>query len=137
MHMDIEKYIKACDVCQRKGRTRRNNPLHPINSKEPFEKIGIDLVGPLTPIKDGYKFIVVAIDYSTKWSEARVIPNSAAESIIPFLYEDIFCRHGFPKEIISDRGTTFANELIRKLCDKYQIKHHLSAPYHPQTNELV
>lgn len=137
MHLDIERYIKACDVCQRKGRTRKNNPLHPIESKEPFEKIGIDLVGPLTPTKDGYKFIVVAIDYCTKWSEARAIPNSAAESIVPFLYEDIFCRHGFPKEIISDRGTTFANELIKELCNKYQIKHHLSTPYHPQTNGLV
>jgi len=137
MHLDIERYIKACDVCQRKGRTRKNNPLHPIESKEPFEKIGIDLVGPLIPTKDGYKFIVVIIDYCTKWSEARAIPNSAAESIVPFLYEDIFCRHGFPKEIISDRGTTFANELIKELCNKYQIKHHLSTPYHPQTNGLV
>jgi hypothetical protein len=137
MHLDIEKYIKACDVCQHKGRTKRNNPLHPIESKEPFEKIGIDLVGPLTPTKDNYRYIVVAIDYCTKWSEARAIPNSAAESIIPFLYEDIFCRHGFPKEIISDRGTTFANELIKELCSKYQIKHHLSTPYHPQTNGLV
>ena len=91
MHMNIEKYIKACDVCQQKGRTRRNNLLYPIDSKEPFEKIGIDLVGPLTSTKDEYKFIVVTIDYSTKWSEARVIPNSTAESITPFLYEDIFC----------------------------------------------
>src|SRR5579884_839809 len=137
IHFDIENYIKACDVCQCKGKTRRNNALHPIESKEPFEKIGIDLIGPLTLTKDNYKYIVVAIDYCTKWAEARPILNSSAEAIVPFLYEDIFCRHGFPKEIISDRETTFANELIKELFEKYQVKHHLSTPYHSQTNGLV
>ena len=116
---------------------RKNNPLHPIETKPPFEKIGIDLVGPLSLTANKNRYIVVAIDYGTKWAEARAIPDAASTTIIPFLYEDIICRHGFPKELISDRGTTFANELIRTLCETYQIKHHLSAPYHLQTNGLV
>jgi Integrase zinc binding domain/Integrase core domain len=137
MHQDIENYIKACDVCQRKGKMKKNNPLHPIETRPPFEKIGIDLIGPLPITSNQNRYIVVAIDYGTKWAEARAIKDAAATTIVPFLYEDIICRHGFPKELISDRGTTFANELIRTLCQNYQIKHHLSAPYHPQTNGLV
>ena len=137
MYKTIENYIKACDICQRKGRTTKNNQLNPIPVREPFEKIGIDLVGPLPITSNNNRYIVVAIDYLTKWAEARAISDAAATTILPFLYEDIICHHGFSKEIISDRGTTFANELIKELTEKCQIKHRLSAPYHPQTNGLV
>ena len=54
-----------------------------------------------------------------------------------FIHEDIICWHGFSKEIISNRGTTFVNEVIKELCEHTKIKHRLSAPYHPQTNGLV
>ena len=118
MYRTIKNYIKACDICQRKGKTTKNNQLNPIPVKEPFEKIGIDLVGPLPITKNNNHYIVVAIDYLTKWAEARAISNAAATTILPFLYEDIICRHGFPNEIISDRGTTFVNEIIKKLMEK-------------------
>ena len=111
--------------------------MHPIPVTGPFEKLGIDLVGPLPVITNGNRYIVVAIDYLTKWAEARAIPNSSAQAIVPFIHEDIICRHGFPKEIILDRGTTFVNEVIQELCERTKIKHRLSAPYHPQTNRLV
>ena len=61
LHQDIENYIKACDVCQRKGKLRKNNPLHPIETKPPFEKIGIDLVGPLSLITNKNRYIVVTV----------------------------------------------------------------------------
>ena len=98
---------------------KKNNLLYPIKTRPPFEKIGIDLIGPLPITSNQNKYIVVAIDYGTKWAEARAIKDAAATTIVPFLYEDIICRHGFPKELISDRGTTFANELIRTLCQNY------------------
>jgi hypothetical protein len=66
LYKDIENYIKACDVCQRKGKLRKNNSLHPIETKPPFEKIGIDLVGPLSLTSNNNRYIVVAIDYGTK-----------------------------------------------------------------------
>ena len=99
MHQDIENYIKACDVCQRKGKMKKNNPLHPIETQPPFEKIGIDLIGPLPITSNQNKYIVVAIDYGTKWAEARAIKDAAATTIVPFLYEDIICQHSFPKRI--------------------------------------
>jgi len=81
---------------------KKNNSLHPIETRSPFEKIGIDLIGPLPLTKNNNRYIVVIIDYGTKWAETRAIPDAAATTIVPFLYEDIICRHGFPKEIISD-----------------------------------
>ena len=137
MYKTIKNYIKACDICQHKGRLQKNNQLNPILVTRSFEKIGIDLVGPLPITTNGNRYIVVAIDYLTKWAEARAIPDSSAQAIVPFLHEDIICRHGFPKEMISDRGTTFVNEVIKELCERTRIKHYLSAPYHPQTNGLV
>ena len=110
MYKIIEDYIKACDICQCKGRLRKNNQLNLIPVAGPFEKIRIDLVGPLPITTNGNRYIIIAIDYLMKWTEARAIPDSSAQAIVLFLHEDIICRHGFPKEMISDRGTTFVNK---------------------------
>jgi hypothetical protein len=137
MWRDIEQFIKTCDICQRKEKMKKNNALTPVKVGEPFEKIGIDLVGPLAITGHGNKYIVVAIDYATKWVEARAIKDATAQSIIPFLTEDIITRHGYPKELISDRGTTFVNKIVEEFNAKNRIKHRLATPYHPQTNGLV
>src|SRR5688572_8830932 len=63
--------------------------------------------------------------------------DAIAENVAKFIYEGIICRHGCPKVIISDRGTHFKNKIIGELCKKFEIKHRLSSPYHPQTNGLV
>jgi Integrase zinc binding domain/Integrase core domain len=137
MWRDIEQYIQSCDVCQRKTPLKKNNHLTPIRVGGPFEKIGIDLVGPLATTTRENRHIVVAIDYVTKWVEARAIKDASAASVIPFLIEDIIAHHGYPKELISDRGSTFVNEIVREFNEANRIKHRLATPYHPQTNGLV
>jgi len=77
------------------------------------------------------------MDYLTKWPEAKAVSNATAEETEKFIYEDIICWHGCPQIILSDRGTHFNNQVIKKLVDRFQIKHLLSTPYHPQTNGLV
>ncbi|GBC53477.2 putative integrase core domain protein [Rhizophagus irregularis DAOM 181602=DAOM 197198] len=105
--------------------------------KEPFHRIGIDIKGPLPITSSGNKYIIVAIDYFTKWPEARAISNIKAETVAKFIYEEIICRHGVPQEILSDRGTSFMNKLIDELCENYQTKHRLTSAYRPQTNGMV
>jgi transposase InsO family protein len=83
------------------------------------------------------RYIIVAMDYFTKWPEARATKRDTAEEVIKFLYEDIICRHGCPRKIISDRGTHFDNKMVDLLTKKFEIKHNLSTSYHPQTNGLV
>ena len=134
---DIRKYVKSCDSCQRRGRSKANNLLHPIPVHSPFYQIGIDFVGPLPRTKRGKKYIIVAMDYLTKWPEARAVSEATAEATSKFLYEQIICQHGCPQIILSDRGTHFNNNLIKGLMEKFKINHLLSTPYHPQTNGLV
>ena len=91
---DIKKYVEACDSCQRRGRSKKNNLLHPIPVHSPFYQIGIDFVGPLPRTKRGKKYIIVAMDYLTKWPEARAVFEATADATAQFLYEQIICQHG-------------------------------------------
>ena len=137
MFEDIRNYINTCDTCQRRGSQQRVEPLIPIKVKSPFYRIGIDIKGPLPRTEQGNRYIIVAMDYFTKWPEAKAIENIHAETVAKFIYEEIICRHGVPQEILSDRGTSFVNQIIDKLCENYQTKHRLTSPYRPQTNGMV
>jgi len=137
MYEDIRKYVQSCDQCQRRGRNKKNQKLHPIPVGDPFYQIGIDFVGPLPITERGNHYIIVAMDYLTKWPEVKPVPSATAEQVSNFLYEDIICRHGCPNRILSDQGTHFKNKMIAKLLEKFQVKHKFSTPYHPQTNGLV
>ena len=137
MYKDIEEYIKTCDSCQRRGNKGGIGYLNPIKVGKPFERIGIDFVGPLEKTKKGNKYILVVTDYLTKWPEAKAMKEATAENVIEFIYKRIICTYGCPKVILSDRGTHFRNKLVDGLCEKFEIKHKLSSPYHPQTNGLV
>ena len=137
MYADARKYVQTCDECQRRGKNKRNEPLHPIKVGQPFDRLGMDIVGPLPKTIRGNMYIVVATEYLTKWPEARAIPNAKASSVISFFYEDIICRHGCPKELLTDRGTHFVNEMLDSLCERFGVKHKLSTAYHSQTNGLV
>ena len=114
-----------------------NNVLHPIEPKAPFQRIEIDIVGPLTITKKGNRYIVTAMDYFTKWPIAKAIKEAIAKTVSKFIYEKIICEHGCPQVLQSDRETHFVNRVIQDLSKKFRIKHRLSTPYHPQTNGLV
>ncbi|CAJ0857609.1 11407_t:CDS:2, partial [Entrophospora sp. SA101] len=116
---------------------KKSNELHPIPVGRAFERIGIDIVGPLSITSKGNRYIIVATDYLTKWPEARAIQNIQAETVAQFIYEDIICRHGTPSELLSDRGTSFVNSTIKALCETMEINHVLTTSYHPQTNGLT
>jgi hypothetical protein len=69
MYEDIRKYVRSCDRCQRHRKSKKNEPLHPIPIFDPFYRIGIDIVGPLPITSRNNCYIVVAVDYLTKWGE--------------------------------------------------------------------
>jgi len=121
MRQDIKNYVNACNVCQRNVGNRRSVPLHPIKIGQPFDRIGIDLVGPLPETSAGNRYIIVATEYLTKWPEAKAIPSKHAEVIAPFIYEEIICRHGCPREILSDQGTEFCNQVVNSMCNLFDV----------------
>lgn len=137
MFDDIQAYTNSCDICQRRGKNKKTEPLHPIPVGSPFFQIGIDYVGPLNRTTTGNKYIIVAMDYLTKWPEAKPVKEATAQETVTFIYEDIICRHGCPGRILTDRGTHFNNRLLNGLMEKFKVAHLMSTPYHPQTNGLV
>src|SRR6201985_2290212 len=137
MYEDIREYVRTCDTCQKRRRDKDIDRLQPIPPTSAFDHIGIDIVGPLPRTLRGNRYIVVAVDYLTKYLEARALLLADALSIVPFIYEDIICRHGIPLELISDRGTEFVNELVRTLCTQYKIRQIMTTAYHLQGNGLT
>jgi transposase InsO family protein len=130
--------LNKCDPCQRIGKPTSSKamPLNPILAQVPFEKWGIDFVGPIKPPSryGKKKYILVATEYVTKWTEALATKTDDAKTVAKFLYENIITRFGCPKELVSDRGTHFINKIIEQLTAKYLIKHRKSTPYHPRAN---
>jgi len=81
-----------------------SGPLHPIPPLGPFEKWGINLMGPLPMTRRGHRFIVVATDYLIKFIEVRALKSSMKHEIARFMYERVFIRFETPLEIVSDNG---------------------------------
>lgn len=133
---DSHKYAQECDICQRVGRgENRKRSLIPVMAVLPFEKWGLDFVGPITPSsRVGRKYIIVATDYFTKWAEARATRRDGAKEVAVFLMEQVVCRFGAPREIVTDRGTHFINEVIEELTEQLSIIHRRTTPYNPQAN---
>ena len=138
MYFDAHHFVQRCDACQRIGQSIGTStmPLVPILAQAPFEKWGINFVGPIAPAsKNGQKhYILVATDYVTKWAEAVATKTDNANTVATFLYENIITRFGCLKELVSDRGTHFINNTIAALTAKYEIKHRKTTPYHPRAN---
>ena len=138
IHKDIHEWCKSCDACQKAGRRHlRVGPLHPIVVFAPFEKWGIDAVGPLPKTQHGKEYILVAIDYMTKWAEVAATSSIKSKDVAQFIYRNICTRFGVPLEIVSDHGPSFRGEVLAYLLEKLKIKHRYSTPYYPQANGAV
>ena len=135
---DAHTMCRECDKCQRLGKISRCHmmPLNPILVVDVFDVWGIDFMGPF-PSSFGYVYILVGVDYVSKWVEA--VPCKAADHrvVLKFLKENIFSRFGVPKAIISDGGSHFYNKPFENLLAKYGVKHKVDTPYHPQTSGQV
>ncbi|CAA7033807.1 unnamed protein product [Microthlaspi erraticum] len=134
-----QAYIAKCDPCQRKGSiTKRDEmPLNPILEVEIFDVWGIDFMGPFKPSSNGHNYILVAVDYVSKWIEAIPCPACDAKVVIKLFRTIIFPRYGIPRVVISDGGSHFINKVFEKLMKSYGVKHKVATPYHPQTSGQV
>ena len=106
MYQEIRRYVLSCAECQsRKGvTTAKAGMLQCVKVERPFEKLAIDHLGPFPLSNRGNKHIIVAIDYLTKWVEARAVPSQKAEDVVKFYIEQVYCRHGSVETLASDQG---------------------------------
>ncbi|XP_071949807.1 uncharacterized protein [Antedon mediterranea] len=137
---DITRYCRSCDICQRtveKGRVAKvplgNMPL----IEAPFERIAVDIVGPIHPIsKNRNRYILTIIDFATRYPEAIALPSIEAERVAEGLVK-VFSRIGIPKEMLTDQGSQFTSEVMKQVCKLLSIKQMMTSPYHPACNGLV
>lgn len=131
--------VKACDKCQKFANDQKNPPeeLTSIASPWPFSMWGVDIVGPFPPEKGGVKFVVVAVNYFTKWVEVEALIHITSQNITRFLWRSVVCRYDVPHAFVTDNGKQFDCQAFRDWCEDFKVRNYFSSPGHPQANEQV
>ncbi|CAF2053934.1 unnamed protein product [Rotaria magnacalcarata] len=136
MRKDIFNYVAACQECQQfkynNAPTSSLMQMHLVN--EPWHTIGMDILGPLPTTTRQKRFLLVVVDYFTRWVELFPLKSTTSDDIANILTNEIFSRYGLPKHIVSDNGPQFVSNLFKNLCNMLGIKQNLTANYHPQSN---
>ncbi|GJX50811.1 reverse transcriptase domain-containing protein [Tanacetum coccineum] len=139
MHMDARNVTQKCDSCQ----VHASVPRHPkmlmtsIMAPWPFYQWGMDILGPLPQAARKLKFVIVAIDYFTKWIKAKPLARIIGKDMKKFVWDNIVCRFGLPQIIVTDNRTPFVNNPFKGWCESLNIKQMNTAVAHPQANGLV
>ena len=102
----------------------------------PFEKLGVDILE-LTRTSSGNRYVIVFTDYLTKWVEAFAIRDMKSDTVAKILVNETICRHGAPKQLLSDQGANFLSNVMKNVCEYFKIHKINTAPYHPQCDGLV
>ncbi|KAI2652491.1 Retrovirus-related Pol polyprotein [Labeo rohita] len=138
LEAEVKRFCEACPTCQRTSpRKPPPSPLIPLPIIEvPFERIGMDLVGPLPTSARGHEHILVVVDYATRYPEAVPLRKATAKNIAWELFL-LFSRVGLPSEILTDQGTPFMSRLMADLAHLLKVKQIRTSVYHPQTDGLV
>ncbi len=139
MRRQIIHHVHSCIECQMRKRPleRPAGLMTSISSLRPFERIGVDLLGPFPLSKFGNRYIIVAVDYFTKWVVVKAVPHQTTEELVDFFVKRIVLQHGAPFFLISDRGKCFKADFAEKLFKAFQTNHLQTTAYHPQCNGQV
>ena len=139
MREDVEWWCRSCSVCAGKNRPRTHEAnMHPITDpSRPFEKVGIDFLGPLPKTKNGNRYILVLSDYATRWPEAFATSDMKASTVARILVDEVICRNSSPSELLSDQGRDFLADIIKETYSYFKVKKINTTAYHPQTNGLT
>ena len=139
MQKDVEAYVKTCDKCQRFSNIIRQptKELTPMTAPWPLAQWGLDIMGPFPTTVRQLKFLVVGIDYFTKWVEAETLATITEKNVRGFVWRCIICRFGIPRVLVSDNGKQFDNDSFQDFCSQLGIRNHYSSPTHPQVNRQV
>ncbi|XP_063070441.1 uncharacterized protein LOC134461440 [Engraulis encrasicolus] len=138
VHKEIENFCRSCPDCQKRApKPTYRNPLIPLPIIEtPFQRIGLDIVGPLPKSSRGHQYILVILDYATRYPEAIPLRKATSRQIAKELFL-LSTSLGIPKEILTDQGSPFMSRVMKELCALLKIKQLRTSVYHPQTDGLV
>ncbi|GKV20210.1 hypothetical protein SLEP1_g30368 [Rubroshorea leprosula] len=139
MQEDAKKFVQRCQKCQFFAHLTHQpaEELTSLTAPWPFAQWGIDLLGPFVKAVGGATHLVVAVDYFTKWVEAKPLSCLTSRRIEDFLFTSVICRYGIPNQIIADNGPQFNCNSFRDFCSSYGIKLVFTSVYHPEANGMV
>jgi len=140
MREDIRKYIQSCRPCQLKKLVRNKTRQPMILTDTPdlaFDKIAMDVMGPLPTTSSGNTYILTIQDLLTKYSLAIPLERATAVDIADAFTNEFICTYGAPKALLTDQGTNFINSLMRGIARKFRITQMKTTAYHPQSNGSV
>jgi transposase InsO family protein len=136
MRKDVYNYVAACQSCQqfKYNNAPTSSPMQLHVVVEPWQTIGIDIMGPFPITRRKKRFLLVVVDYFTRWIELFPLHSTISTQIAEILMNEIFTRYGLPKFILSDNGPQFVSNIFRNFCETFGIEQKLTANYHPQSN---
>lgn len=140
LYSHVARYVASCLACQQRKPQSPPSPglLQPLTPPlRPFERVGIDLFGPLPLSPHGNRWVVVAVDYSTRFVETAALPNGTSVEVANFFLRNVVLRHGAPRYLVSDRGRQFLSHVLKDLLAACSTIHTPASAYHPQTNGLT
>ncbi|XP_064983502.1 uncharacterized protein LOC135623960 [Musa acuminata AAA Group] len=139
MRRDARMHVQRCIPCQEHARTPRLPavPLAPIDCAWPFAQWGLDILGPFPLAAGQRRFLIVGVDYFTKWVEAEPLATITAQQVEKFVWKNLITRFGLPEAIITDNGPQFSSQRFREFCAKHGVRLKYSSVAHPQTNGLA
>lgn len=139
MQGDVRSYCKSCEVCA-KTKSRRDVRVPLLKYPDvsvPFERVHMDLIGPLNSSSDGNKYVVCVVDVLTRYVIAAPIRNKEATTVAEALVKSVVSVHGAPRQIVTDNGSEFVNKVLEELCKTLKVSHTTTTPYHPSSNGIV
>jgi ribonuclease HI len=136
---DAADLVQKCENCQRcaKDQKQPSSLTQLIQPTWPLQRWGLDLLGPLPPAQGNLKYVIVAVEYFSKWIEAKPLATITSATIQKFFWQNIVCRFGVPKAITVDNGTQIDAEMFKDFCDRIGTKIHFASVRHPESNGLV
>ena len=136
---DVDWELKKCVNCAQYHRSKppRQTPLHPFNAGEPFEVLAVDVTGRHPKSLLGNEYIITVSCLFSRWAEAFPVRNHTAPTVAKVLVEQVFCRFGVPKRLLSDLGSEFQGQLFQEMCKKLEIDQVRTTAYEPRTNGQV
>ena len=134
----VERFCKYCHDCaQRKTTPTPRAPMGTVPSGYPWERIALDIMGPVPTTARGNRYILVIADYFSKWTESFPMPDMTATTIATLLFNHVICRFGVPRYIHSDQGRQFESQIFHHLCSMLGMKKTRTTPYRPQSDGMV
>ncbi|KAG0922269.1 hypothetical protein G6F32_014739 [Rhizopus arrhizus] len=117
-HAGQASICSRCQLAAHSDKISHHAPMKPLEIPHAFSRWHLDFIGELPTTKNGNRWLLMAVDYTTNWPIARALNNATGEEIVKFIYEEIVMRFGCPEEILTDRGPNF----MSKVCFPSKIQ---------------